>query len=73
MKIVDRRLKALESHAISNRRSTYRGLVTLCESGKLDMPDLTDTELWWLIAGKEEPLPDDAEQERRLAVIHDSN
>ncbi len=65
----DSRLAALEGRAVTNRRGTYSGLVALCEAGVLVMSDLTDTELWWLIAGKAEPMPSEAEQDRRLADV----
>jgi len=66
---LDRRLGALEGRAVTHRRGTYAGLVALCEAGLLAIDDLTDTELWWIVAGKAEPMPSEAEQDIRLAVV----
>jgi len=66
---IERRLEELEGKAVTHQRGTYGGLVALCEAGLLDMPQLSDVELWWLIAGKAETMPDDAEVERRLADV----
>ncbi len=64
---IERRLEALEGRAVTNQRGTLPGLLALYAAGLLDVPNFTDQELWWVIAGKEEPMPDDAEVERRLA------
>jgi hypothetical protein len=61
-----KRLVALETTAAVAQRGTYSGLVRLCEAGVLKMPDLSDQELWWIIVGKEEPMPADDEVDRRL-------
>ena len=66
---LDRRLGALEGRAVTHQRGTYAGLVALCEAGVLQIEHLTDTELWWLIAGKAEPMPSEAEQDRRMADV----
>jgi hypothetical protein len=66
-----KRLAALERGLTPTiQRSTYGGLVTLIEAGTLDMSQLTDTELWWLCVGRAEPMPTDAELDRRLEEIH---
>ena len=66
---IERRLGVLESRSGSNQRGTYEGLLALCEAGLLSMPELTDEELWWLLAGREEAMPDDAVVEKRLADV----
>ncbi len=66
----ERRLGALEAKVATNQRGTYAGLNALLDAGLLVMNDLTDTELWWLICGREEDAPsDEAEVERRLADV----
>ena len=67
MDSIERRLETLEAKVATNQRGTYAGLVALCEAGVLQIEHLTDTELWWIIVGKAEPMPDDAEVDRRLA------
>ena len=65
----ERRLEALESRTVGSQRSTYEGLLAMLGAGLLSIPELTDTELWWILAGQAETRPDDAEVERRAAEV----
>jgi len=65
----ERRLEALENRTVFSQRGTYEGLVSMLDAGLLQIPELTDTELWWIVAGKEETMPSEAEQDIRLAGV----
>jgi hypothetical protein len=47
----DKRMRVLESYALTAGRRTLPGLVALLETGQLSMNDLTDEELERIIAG----------------------
>jgi hypothetical protein len=71
----DRRMRILETGAVTMQRRTLPGLVALCESGQLHMEQLTDEELQRLVAGLPGAVPDmrhlsDAELEAILAGRH---
>jgi len=67
---IERRLFALEGKLGVNQRGTYAGLVALHDAGLLTVTDMTDQELWWLVAGREEDAPlDEEEFERRLVDV----
>ena len=53
----NRRLEALEALEVTSQRRSLRGLVGLYAAGLLKIEHCTDTELWWLLTGKEEPFP----------------
>ncbi len=69
MGTINSRLEALEGRTVTHQRGTLPGLLALYAARLLDVPNFTDQELWWVIAGKEEPMPSDAEIERRLADV----
>ena len=61
-KAIGQRLTALEKHQIEKlARMEYKQLMAYAKAGLLkdsDFAHLTDEQLWWLIAGREEPIPD---------------
>ncbi len=65
----ERRLEALEGRTGGSQRGTYEGLLALLGDGTLKIPELTDTEMWWILAGRAETVPDDAEVERRAVEV----
>lgn len=62
-KEIARRLTALEQRQTEKlAHMKYAQLMAYAEAGLLkdsDFAHLTEEQLWWLIAGREEPMPDE--------------
>ena len=61
MSAIEQRLRALEQH-LSEKLACmkYEQLMAYANAGLLkdaDFERLTDEQLWWIIAGREEPIP----------------
>jgi hypothetical protein len=61
-KAIEHRLRALEQHLSEQLTCMkYEQLMASANAGLLkdaNFSKLTDEQLWWLIAGREEPIPD---------------
>jgi len=68
-KAIEQRLTALEQHQAEKlARMDYEQLIAYIKAGLLkeaDFERLTDEQLWWIVAGREEPLPGESEWPKR--------